>query len=60
MLPGMVVAGTDSHTSSHGAWGPWPSGWARPTWQAVWALGRMVNVEVPATIKVVADGEFSP
>jgi 3-isopropylmalate/(R)-2-methylmalate dehydratase large subunit len=26
----------------------------------VWALGRLVNVEVPATIKVVADGEFRP
>jgi 3-isopropylmalate/(R)-2-methylmalate dehydratase large subunit len=26
----------------------------------VWALGCMVNVEVPATIKVVADGEFRP
>jgi 3-isopropylmalate/(R)-2-methylmalate dehydratase large subunit len=26
----------------------------------VWALGRLVNVEVPPTIKVVADGDFRP
>ena len=43
-----------------GPWERWPSAWARPTWPGVWALGRLVNVEVPATIKVVADGEFRP
>ena len=26
----------------------------------VWALGRLVNVEVPATIKVVVNGHFAP
>jgi 3-isopropylmalate/(R)-2-methylmalate dehydratase large subunit len=56
--PGMVVAGTDSHTSTHGALGAMAVGLGATDMAAVWALGRMVNVEVPATIKVVADGEF--
>jgi len=58
--PGMVVAGADSHTSSHGALGAMAIGIGATDMAAVWALGRMVNVEVPATIKVVVDGEFRP
>ena len=58
--PGMVVVGTDSHTSSHGALGAMAIGVGATDMAAVWALGRLVNVEVPATIKVVADGEFRP
>ena len=58
--PGMVVVGADSHTSSHGALGAMAIGVGATDMSAVWALGRMVNVEVPATIKVAADGEFRP
>ncbi|MFH0916508.1 MAG: 3-isopropylmalate dehydratase large subunit [bacterium] len=58
--PGMVVVGADSHTSSHGALGAMAIGVGATDMSAVWALGRMVNVEVPATIKVTADGEFHP
>ncbi len=58
--PGMVVAGADSHTSTHGALGAMAIGVGATDMAAVWALGRMVNVEVPASIKVVADGEFQP
>jgi 3-isopropylmalate/(R)-2-methylmalate dehydratase large subunit len=58
--PGMVVVGTDSHTSSHGAMGAMAIGVGATDMAAVWALGRLVNVEVPATIKVVVDGEFRP
>jgi 3-isopropylmalate/(R)-2-methylmalate dehydratase large subunit len=60
VLPGMVVVGADSHTSSHGAMGAMAIGVGATDMAGVWALGRMVNVEVPATIKVVADGEFRP
>ncbi len=60
VLPGMVVIGADSHTSSHGAMGAMAIGVGATDMAGVWALGRMVNVEVPATIKVVADGEFRP
>ncbi|MCL5734210.1 MAG: 3-isopropylmalate dehydratase large subunit [Actinobacteria bacterium] len=58
--PGMVVVGADSHTSTHGALGAMAVGVGATEMAAVWALGRMLNVEVPATIKVVADGEFRP
>jgi 3-isopropylmalate/(R)-2-methylmalate dehydratase large subunit len=58
--PGMVVTGTDSHTSSHGALGAMAIGLGATDMAGVWALGRLVNVEVPATIKVIADGEFKP
>ena len=58
--PGMVVVGADSHTSSHGALGAMAIGVGATDMAGVWALGRLVNVEVPATIKVVADGEFGP
>ena len=60
VLPGTVVIGADSHTSSHGCMGAMAIGVGATDMSGVWALGRMVNVEVPATIKVVADGEFRP
>jgi len=58
--PGMVVVEADSHTSSIGALGAMAIGVGATDMAGVWALGRLVNVEVPATIKVVADGEFKP
>jgi 3-isopropylmalate/(R)-2-methylmalate dehydratase large subunit len=58
--PGRVVVGADSHTSSHGALGAMAIGVGATDMAGVWALGRLVNVEVPATIRVVADGEFRP
>jgi 3-isopropylmalate/(R)-2-methylmalate dehydratase large subunit len=58
--PGMVVVGADSHTSTHGAMGAMAIGVGATDMAGVWALGRLVNVEVPATIKVVVDGEFKP
>lgn len=56
--PGYVVAGTDSHTTSHGAMGAFAFGIGATESASVWALGRVLNVEVPATIKVVARGRF--
>jgi len=58
--PGYVVVGTDSHTTSHGALGALAWGVGATETAAAWALGRMLNVEVPATIKVVVDGDFPP
>jgi len=56
VLPGRVVVGTDSHTTSHGALGVFAFGAGATEMAAVWALGRVLNVEVPDTIKVVVDG----
>jgi 3-isopropylmalate/(R)-2-methylmalate dehydratase large subunit len=54
--PGAVIVGTDSHTTTHGAFGAIAFGIGATEMAAVWALGRVLNVEVPATIKVVVRG----
>jgi 3-isopropylmalate/(R)-2-methylmalate dehydratase large subunit len=58
--PGTVVIGTDSHTTSHGALGAFAFGVGATEMASVWALGRVLNVEVPATIRVMVHGEFPP
>jgi len=56
--PGFVVVGTDSHTTSHGALGAFAFGIGATEMASVWALGTVLNVEVPATIKVSIKGKF--
>ncbi len=56
--PGAVVVGTDSHTTSHGALGAFAFGIGATEMASVWALGKVLNVEVPSTIKVVVRGTF--
>jgi 3-isopropylmalate/(R)-2-methylmalate dehydratase large subunit len=56
--PGCVVVGTDSHTTSHGALGAFAFGIGATEMASVWALGSVLNVEVPPTIKVVVTGRF--
>ena len=56
--PGAVVVGTDSHTTTHGALGAFAFGVGATEMASVWALGRILNVEVPATIKVVVNGKL--
>jgi 3-isopropylmalate/(R)-2-methylmalate dehydratase large subunit len=58
VLPGSVVVGTDSHTTSHGALGAFAFGIGATEMASVWALGTVLNVEVPATLKVVVHGRF--
>jgi 3-isopropylmalate/(R)-2-methylmalate dehydratase large subunit len=58
--PGQVVVGTDSHTTSHGALGAFAFGVGATEMASIWALGRVLNVEVPETIKVVVQGRFQP
>jgi len=56
--PGYVVVGTDSHTTSHGAFGAFAFGIGATEMAAVWTLGKILNVEVPETIKVNVNGNF--
>ena len=56
--PGCVVVGTDSHTTSHGALGAFSFGIGATEMASVWALGTVLNVEVPGTIKVIVTGKF--
>src|SRR5512142_2889059 len=58
--PGSVIVGTDSHTTTHGAFGAFAFGIGATEMAAVWALGRVLNVEVPATIKIAVDGALPP
>jgi 3-isopropylmalate/(R)-2-methylmalate dehydratase large subunit len=60
VLPGTVVVGTDSHTTTHGALGAFAFGIGATEMASVWALGAALGVEVPATIKVVVTGRFRP
>lgn len=56
--PGMVVVGTDSHTTSHGALGAFAFGIGATEMASAWALGAAVNIEIPATIRVEVSGRF--
>ena len=56
--PGYVVVGTDSHTTTHGAFGAFSFGIGATEMASVWTLGRVLNVEVPETIKVVVNGKL--
>jgi 3-isopropylmalate/(R)-2-methylmalate dehydratase large subunit len=58
--PGAVIVGTDSHTTSHGAFGAFAFGIGATEMAAVWALGRVLNVEVPAAIRVEVRGPLAP
>ena len=58
VLPGYVVVGTDSHTTTHGALGAFSFGIGATEMASVWTLGTVLNVEVPGTIKVVVTGEL--
>lgn len=56
--PGAVVVGTDSHTTSHGALGALAFGIGATEMASVWALGEVLNVEVPHTIRIEVRGTF--
>jgi 3-isopropylmalate/(R)-2-methylmalate dehydratase large subunit len=58
VLPGQVVVGTDSHTTTHGALGAFAFGIGATEMASVWTLGRILNVEVPDTIKVTVRGRL--
>jgi 3-isopropylmalate/(R)-2-methylmalate dehydratase large subunit len=56
--PGFVLVGTDSHTTTHGALGAFSFGIGATEMASIWALGTVLNLEVPPTIKVIAHGRF--
>lgn len=57
--PGMVVVGTDSHTTTHGAFGAFATGIGATEMAGVWVEGRLW-FKVPATLRIEVDGEFRP
>ena len=59
VLPGMVVVGTDSHTTTHGAFGAFATGIGAAEMAGVWAEGRL-RFKVPATLRIEVSGELRP
>ena len=57
--PSMVIAGTDSHTTTHGAFGAFATGIGATEMAGVWAEGELW-FKVPATIRIEVEGEFRP
>ena len=57
--PGMVIVGTDSHTTTHGAFGAFATGIGATEMAGVWTEGTLW-FKVPSTLRVEVEGEFRP
>ncbi len=57
VLPGVVIFGSDSHTTTHGAFGAAGIPIGRTETASVWALGE-TWLRVPPTIKIELNGEM--
>jgi len=57
--PGMVVVGTDSHTTTHGAFGAFATGIGATEMAGVWCEGKLW-FKVPSTLRIDVDGELGP
>jgi 3-isopropylmalate/(R)-2-methylmalate dehydratase large subunit len=57
--PGMIVVGTDSHTTTHGAFGAFAAGIGATEMAGVWTEGELW-FKVPQTIRIEVDGGFAP
>jgi len=57
-LPGYLVVGADSHTTSYGSLGAFSAGIGRTEAASVWATDE-IWLKVPETLKIELSGEFS-
>lgn len=57
--PGMVLVGTDSHTTTHGAFGAFAAGIGATEMAGVWTEGTLW-FKVPSTLRIEVDGELRP
>lgn len=57
--PGMVVVGTDSHTTTHGAFGAFATGIGATEMAGVWTEGTLW-FKVPSTLRIEVEGQFRP
>jgi len=56
--PGIVLVGTDSHTTTAGAFGAFATGIGATEMAGVWATGK-IWFKVPETIKINVEGELN-
>lgn len=57
--PGMVLVGTDSHTTTHGAFGAFATGIGATEMAGVWTEGSLW-FKVPSTLRIEVSGAFRP
>jgi 3-isopropylmalate/(R)-2-methylmalate dehydratase large subunit len=57
--PGELIVGTDSHTTTHGAFGAFATGIGATEMSTVWAVGSLW-LKVPETIRIEVDGSLPP
>jgi homoaconitate hydratase family protein len=57
--PGMVIVGTDSHTTTHGAFGAFATGIGATEMAGVWTEGALW-FKVPFTLRIEVEREFRP
>ena len=57
VLPGMLIVGTDSHTTTYGAFGAFSTGIGATEMAAVWATGD-IWMKVPETMRIHAEGSL--
>ncbi len=55
--PGLLIVGTDSHTTTHGALGAFSTGIGATDMAMVWATGKLW-MRVPETIKIIVKGKW--
>ncbi len=56
-LPGTLTVGSDSHTTTYGAFGAFSAGIGRTEIASIWATGE-IWLKVPETIKIVVKGKL--
>ncbi len=57
VIPGVIILGSDSHTTTHGAFGAAGIAIGRTETASVWAIGE-TWLKVPQTIKIVLNGKL--
>jgi len=57
--PGMLIVGSDSHTTTYGALGAFSTGIGATEMAAVWATGELW-MKVPETMRLTVDGQLPP
>lgn len=55
--PGMLIVGTDSHTTTYGAFGAFSTGIGATEMACVWATGKLW-LKVPETMKMIIKGKL--
>jgi 3-isopropylmalate/(R)-2-methylmalate dehydratase large subunit len=58
VIPGQLIVGTDSHTTTYGAFGAFSTGIGATEMAAVWATGELW-LKVPETFKIMLNGSLT-